>query len=61
MILGKQLPDNYKVVNRYLKGKFLIILKSGPYNKINSTYDGRHGMCSSDEFRSYIGRFNSKV
>jgi serine/threonine protein kinase len=51
---GKQLPDNYKVVNRYLKGKFLIILKSGPYNKINSTYDGRHGMCSSDEFRSYI-------
>lgn len=51
---GEPLPDNYKVVARYLKGKFLFVLKSGPYNKISSTYDGRHGKCTCEQFRDYI-------
>lgn len=51
---GEKLPEGWKSVRRYLKGKFLIVLKSGPYNKITSTYDGRHGMCSNLQFRSYI-------
>lgn len=51
---GEPLPDNYKIVARYLKGKFLFVLKSGPYNKISSTYDGRHGKCTCEQFRDYI-------
>ncbi|MBZ4670678.1 MAG: protein kinase [Oscillospiraceae bacterium] len=47
---GIPLPQGYKPVRRYLKGKFLIVMKNGPYNKIFDTYDGRHGMCSSLKF-----------
>lgn len=53
---GSELPVDSKLVCRYLKGKFLIVLKIGPYNSIESTYDGRHGDCSSVEFREYIGK-----
>lgn len=51
---GVPLPQGYKLVRRYLKGKFLIVMKDGPYNKISGTYDGRHGICSNLEFREYI-------
>lgn len=51
---GDKLPEGAKEVYRYLKGKFLIVLKYGPYNSIQTTYDGRHGDCNSDEFRKYI-------
>lgn len=53
---GDSLPDGYRVVSRYLKGKFLIVLKAGPYNHIPATYDGRHGLCSNNEFREYISK-----
>lgn len=52
--LGNPLPDGYKIVYRYLAGKFLIVLKRGPYNQIPATYDGRHGLCSNNDFRKYI-------
>ncbi len=51
---GEKLPDGYKMVCRYTQGKLLLVLKGGPYNRINGTYDGRHGFCSSDEFRTYV-------
>lgn len=51
---GVKLPDGYKLVNRYYGGKFLIVSKNSPYNMINATYDGRHGMCSGEVFRNYI-------
>lgn len=51
---GKPLPEGYKEVKRYLEGSFLFVLKNGPYNHISGTYDGRHGMFESDEFREYI-------
>ncbi len=51
---GGTLPQNAKIIYRYLDGKFLIVLKSGPYNHIAETYDGRHGNCSNIEFREYI-------
>ena len=51
---GVPLPEGFKVVYRYTRGKFLIVMKAGPYNMINSTYDGRHGDCSCAEFRDYI-------
>jgi len=50
---GKPLPENYRIVCRYLKGKLLFVIKNGPYNAINGTYDGRHGLCNHDEFRKY--------
>lgn len=58
---GKPLPNGYKIVYRYLFGKMLIVLKNGPYNGITSTYDGRHGMCSNDEFRIYINQLIVKT
>ena len=51
---GLPLPKGFKLVRRYTKGKFLIVMKSGPYNMINATYDGRHGDCSCNEFHDYI-------
>ena len=51
---GKPLPEGYKAVKRYLKGSFLFILKNGPYNNISGTYDGRHGLFESGDFRDYI-------
>lgn len=50
------LPTDYKVVARYVKGKFLFVLKSGPYNAISSSYDGRHGQYTSEQFREYISK-----
>lgn len=54
--IGNKLPDGYQTVYRYTKGAFLIVMKNGPYNRINGTYDGRHGDCSADEFREYIDK-----
>lgn len=51
---GMQLPEGYTTVYRYIKGRILIVMKYGPYNGIGGTYDGRHGDCSTDEFRKYI-------
>ncbi len=51
---GEPFPDGYRIVYRYTGGKFLIVMKWGPYNHINSTYDGRHGLCDSTNFRRYI-------
>lgn len=56
---GIPLPEGYKLVRRYLYGKFLIVLKMGPYNQISGTYDGRHGLCDNDEFRKYINEIRS--
>lgn len=51
---GKPLPKGYKTVKRHLEGCFLFVLKGGPYNQISATYDGRHGMVRSNQFRKYI-------
>lgn len=53
---GIPLPQGYKTVFRYIKGKFIIVMKSGPYNNISGTYDGRHGLCSNTDFRDYIDK-----
>lgn len=58
---GNKYPDGYKHVYRYCKGKFLIVLKTGPYNGINRTYDGRHGYCSNWELRDYIDSLSSTL
>jgi len=51
---GTPLPVGFQTVYRYTKGKFLIVMKHGPYNGMTGTYDGRHGDCSATAFREYI-------
>lgn len=58
---GEPLPENCKSVRRYLRGKFLIVLKKGPYNKISATYDGRHGDCSNNQFREYLKEIQNAI
>lgn len=53
---GIPLLKGHKTVCRYIRGKFLIVMKSGPYNNISGTYDGRHGLCSNTYFRDYISK-----
>ena len=50
---GEKLPDGYREVFRFTDGALLFVMKSGFYNSINSTYDGRHGMCHPLNFRLY--------
>ncbi len=51
---GKPLPDGFKTLRRWLRGKFLIVSKSSPYNDASSTYDGRHNDCTAQEFHHYM-------
>lgn len=51
---GEPLPEGYRIVQRYMRENFLIVMKGGPYNKISGTYDGRHGLCNNSIFRDYI-------
>ena len=51
---GERLPDSARPVVRIAKGSFLICLRTGMYNKISGTYDGRHNKIDADEFRNYI-------
>ena len=51
---SEPLPEGYKVVQRYVGGSILFVLKRGLYNAITATYDGRHGMCTSQQFRKYV-------
>lgn len=50
---GTPLASGFQEVYRYKKGKLLFVMKVGPYNIIDGTYDGRHGDCSASEFREY--------
>ena len=51
---GEPLPQRARLVSRLLKGCILIVMKFGPYNHIQNTYDGRHSLVRPDEFRTYI-------
>lgn len=48
------LPKGYRKVNRYLRGNYVIFLKTSIYNKIDGTYDARHNKMNTEEFRKYI-------
>lgn len=57
---GTPYPDGYRTVFRYIKGKFLFVMASSPYNRIMSTYDGRHGEYDSEKFQEYISEMIEK-
>lgn len=48
------LPATAALVSRYFEGVFVIFQKTSTYNKIPSTYDGRHSKMDADNFREYI-------
>lgn len=49
-----RLPDRTRHVTRKLRGKFLIVAKSGLWNGDSSTYDGRHNSMSAKDVRKVI-------
>jgi serine/threonine protein kinase len=54
---GKELPENARSIKRHLsEDSFVIFQNTSTYNKISSTYDGRHNKMTADQFREYIGR-----
>ena len=53
---GVPLPKGWRYVTRMIKGRLLIVSKTGPYNAIAEVYDGRHGGCSMSAFHSYVER-----
>lgn len=57
---GEALPKGYRVIYRYIEGRFLVVMKNGPYNHIAGTYDGRHGKFSIDGFRDYVEKLIEK-
>lgn len=51
---GRRLPDGFRVVRRYVNGKFLIVAKIGPYNHLPESYDALHNKVSVEKFREYM-------
>ena len=48
------LPDNSRLVNRWLKGKILIVAKTSLWNSVPATYDGRHNTMEANDIRRCI-------
>ncbi|MCU3854157.1 hypothetical protein N8W35_13685 [Enterobacter roggenkampii] len=53
---GKPLPENARVVSRYIKGSFVFFCKSSTYNRISQTYEAWQNV-GEDEFRKLIAKF----
>lgn len=48
------LPKGTRVISRLFKGAYVIFAEASSYNRVSSTYDGRHNKMSSEEFEDYI-------
>lgn len=48
------LPDESRLVIRWLKGKILIVAKGSLWNGIPATYDGRHNAMKAIDIRRFI-------
>lgn len=59
--IGNKFPDGWKTVTRVCEGKFLIVAKSGFYNSITPTSDGRHSLFTESEFYDYISGIRNDV
>lgn len=51
---GQPLPDSARRVTRFSGGSIVLFSTTSPYNQDSNTYDARHNMVSTDEFRAYI-------
>ncbi|WP_156818173.1 hypothetical protein [Mastigocladopsis repens] len=56
----KPLPENARVITRFLEGSFVIFTRSSPYNlsQEKDAYDGFHNLMNSDEFQNYIAEIS---
>lgn len=52
--MGYQIPESARHVTRFFRGAFVIFNKRSMYNRIATTYDGRHNKKDTEQFRSYI-------
>jgi len=43
-----------RYVSRFLRGKFLVVAKCSIWNRVNSTYDGRHNLMDCQQIRAQI-------
>lgn len=50
------IPEEARLIRRWLKGNMVIFCKRSTYNLASETYDGRHNKMSADQFRAYIAR-----
>ena len=48
------LPENWRVVSRYMQGKFLVVAKRSIWNRVSATYDGRHNHMTAQQIREQI-------
>lgn len=48
------LPDESRLVDRWFKGKILIVAKGSVWNGTPATYDGRHNEMEAIDIRSFI-------
>lgn len=53
---GTKFPQDYRQVDRFLSGSFVIFSKQSIYNHISGTYDARHNSMGSVEFKHYIDK-----
>lgn len=51
---GEELPESARLICRYSRGSLLFVMKTGLYNSIPGTYDGRHDRGTNEAFREYI-------
>jgi len=58
--MGKPLPNGARLLERSLKGGFLIVATRSAYNLDPATYDGRHDKMGEAAFREYIARHAAK-
>ena len=50
------LPDNYRVITRFLGGSIMLVTKGSIWNGLSITYDALHDSMSSEEIRLFIQR-----
>lgn len=48
------LPRTSRIVSRHMRGKFLIVAKRSIWNRVSSTYDGRHNRMTAQQIRKQI-------
>lgn len=56
---GTPLPKGAKKIQRYFKGRFLVVFGNGYYNAISGTYDARHSDAPiPEDFHKYISKLS---
>ncbi|MFB5251184.1 serine/threonine protein kinase [Bacillus mycoides] len=51
---GEPLPQEARLIGRYLKGSLVTFSKASLYNANSATYDGRHNKQSAESFKNHI-------